>query len=460
MKVSHVSLCPSQGAANAGRLALTPELLAATGARYSRNNEGLEAIAAKIDPANLDKSVDSIFKMIDYGHASIADMAPVSMFIDGVTIWLAYLVWSRSSVAGGQESSTRYLELGVSDLADPDEIGIPHGLLDAWKDAMADSMEAYSKALALWSNYATENPDATRIPASLREDTSPRATKQVERMERNFAFDRARYFLPVAVRTNMMLVMSARAWVQLIQWLSSHYLPEAQILATKLREELDLVTPRLTKHATRIASMEAGLREEFESLIYLSRHESEFPNEFGLDIQEPNHLISGGMAHALSFHDNRYAYLGESLGRTSVRFYWDAISIAEIRDLNRHRTGTKFCPAVSRGFYGALDQAEPSSTIATELSALIAEVGERCADTSLLLLRDELPESCYWMNLGTKLYFEHTTTADKFLYEAELRTGVGAHYRYAEHLREMLELWYERYPDTKGLVLEGSAEPE
>ena len=34
------------------------------------------------------------------------------------------------------------------------------------------------------------------------------------------------------------------------------------------------------------------------------------------------------------------------------------------------------------------------------------------------------------------------------------RTGTGAHYRYARHLHDMLDLWYARYPETRGLVLE------
>lgn len=82
MKVTNVAVCPSEGSNKAGRPALTPELLAASGARYSRNNEGLDSILSKIDPTNLEKSVDSIFKMVDYGHQSIADMVPVAMFID------------------------------------------------------------------------------------------------------------------------------------------------------------------------------------------------------------------------------------------------------------------------------------------------------------------------------------------------------------------------------------------
>ncbi|MDR1304921.1 MAG: hypothetical protein LBK76_06820, partial [Verrucomicrobiales bacterium] len=60
----------------------------------------------------------------------------------------------------------------------------------------------------------------------------------------------------------------------------------------------------------------------------------------------------------------------------------------------------------------------------------------------------------------TQYPFEHTTTADKFIYEAELRTGLGAHYKYAEHLRDTLALWYAKFPATKGRILEGAAEPE
>ena len=89
MKTTLVSLCPTDAARAAGRSALTPELLAATGARYSRCNEGLESILARIDPERLDASVDSIFRMIDYGHQSIADMAPVAIFIDGISMMLA-----------------------------------------------------------------------------------------------------------------------------------------------------------------------------------------------------------------------------------------------------------------------------------------------------------------------------------------------------------------------------------
>ena len=84
MKVQYVSIRPTEKAEELGLYAFTPELLASVGARYSRNNEGLDAIASKIDFNNTDKSVDSIFKMLDYGHASIADMTPIALFIDDI----------------------------------------------------------------------------------------------------------------------------------------------------------------------------------------------------------------------------------------------------------------------------------------------------------------------------------------------------------------------------------------
>jgi hypothetical protein len=159
----------------------------------------------------------------------------------------------------------------------------------------------------------------------------------------------------------------------------------------------------------------------------------------------------------LELHDNRYAYFGEGLRRTAVRFGWEAVALAEIRDLNRHRTGTKYCPQNPVGFYGALDEVPAT---APGLPADCIPVGRMATATARRRLVADDPGYVYDLLLGSQFSFEHVTTADKFLYEAELRTGTGAHYRYARHLRDVLGLWYERFPSTRGLVLEGSAEPE
>lgn len=488
MKVTQVAICPSDASRQAGRPALTPELLAASGARYSRNNEGLEAILRKVDPGDAEKSVDSIFRMVDYGHQSIADMVPVAMFIDGISLWLAYYVWTLCPTASGQECSTRYLRQSVAGLIPPEDLGIPAGQTSAWRQMMAECFRAYQAAWKIWDELAAEIPALPGLPRSVLEETSEAARKKAARLRRNYAFDRARYFLPVAAATNVMLVMSARGWVNLCQHLLSHSLPEPQRLGQALRRELALPAPRMMKYAARTESVERALALEFEKLGRLASTETSLAattrpgmvpgaaalaqgGALGADrtgipflqLMLPEGMREPEAARELACHANRYAPIGSGLQRISVRFGWSAIGFAEIRDLNRHRTGTKYCPQVPKGFYAALDQVPAGADTSGSRPASLAqqsEIGQVACAQAAQLLRQGEPAYIYWTLLGTEYPFEHTTTADKFIYEAELRTGLGAHFRYARHLRDVLALWYERFPSTRGLVLEGSAEPE
>jgi thymidylate synthase ThyX len=476
MRVKSVSLAPTEAAQAAGRPALTPELLAATGARYSRNIEGLEAILARIDPDNQDASVDTIFRMLDYGHQSIADMVPVAMFIDGISMKLAYLIWAWSPQAGGQESSTRYIKLEPEGLVDPELLGIAAEYRSEWQETMQQAYRLYNEVETAWRVVAEENPELLRLPAELMGDSSLKAARQIERMRRNFAFDRSRYWLPSAAATNVMLVMSARAWAGLCQHLCSCNLPEAQAAGAAIREELALGAPRLLRHAAAKESLVSGLAEEFAALVALAASDvpetlrsgsAETAHRAGasLAVMAPAATGAADFAAALRYHDNRYAWQGAALKRSAVCFAWEAVAFGDIRDLNRHRTGNKYCPLRPLGFYAAADQLAVchGKAGAVALAEKVAEGAAFGRDTSRRaheLLAAAEPVYIYWTLLGTQYSFEHVTTADKFIYEAELRTGLGAHYRYAQHLRDALEEWYKVAPETRGLVLEGDAEPE
>ena len=476
MKVTQVSLVPSEQANAAGRPALTPELLAASGARYSRNNEGLEAILAKIDPGNMDRSVDAIFRLIDYGHQSIADMVPVAIFIDDISIWLAYHVWSLCPTAGGQESSTRYIKLDPEAVIAPDRLGIPTERQPEWRAQMREAFDAYFQALDLWQSIGEQCPELTAIPGELLADSSDKARKTVDRMQRNYRFDRARYYIPAAAATNMMMVMSARGWTRLCQHLCSHLLLEARELGDALRGELALSAPRLIKHACHNEGVATGIAAEFNRLY---RHaaacglpaslrpdnpSSACPADVALEVHLPPDWEEGRFAGDLQAHDNRYGWIGSQLQRTMVRCNWRAIAMAEIRDMNRHRTGRKYCPLMPVGFYAATEQLPrmadgPVNSLAGKVRTLTT-TGQRLTGQALELLADGDPTAIYTTLLGTQFAFERVTQADKFIYEAELRTGLGAHFRYARHYKDALNLWYERYPETRGLILEGNAEPE
>jgi thymidylate synthase ThyX len=469
MKVQYVSISPTLDAEENGCYSLTPELLAATGARYSRNNEGLDAIASKIDHSNLDKSVDNIFKMIDYGHASIADMAPIALFIDDISQFAAYYLWTLSPTAGGQECSTRYLKIAESSLLHPEDIGLPKYLYNDFDKYNKLAFNNYQIALEAWTELSKTFPNLTKIPKSLLDSKLEKDKKVVERMRRNFAFDRARVYLPLASKTGVMMVQSARAWTNIASHLQSHYLFELRKLGKLISENLALGAPRLLKHAKESETLKKYIAKEFNYLVESSKTENVNLNyvDNTHDVVTQSFLEVDSLGYdsqliteACKDRSNRYSPFGNVINRSFARFCWIGISFGEIRDLNRHRTGNKYCPLMPLGFYTAMDQIPEENNDYVSALKSCAYSFNNTVNYAKDLLNKSIGEYIYFTSLGHQYYFEHSTNVDKFLYEMELRTGIGAHYKYAEHCKEILKLWYAKFPDTKNLIFEGSAEPE
>lgn len=469
MKVQYVSICPTEKAISENCHSFTPELLASIGARYSRNNEGLDAIASKIDYKNLDKSVDSIFKMIDYGHASIADMTPIALFIDGITQFAAYYLWTLSPTAGGQECSTRYLKMDSNSLISAEELGIPSNLIKEFNHYNQKCFTNYQISLEAWDELSKLYPENTKIPENLLNSELEKDIKVVNRMRRNYSFDRSRIFIPLSTSTGVMMIQSARSWAGIASHLQSHYLLELKNLGKNIANALSIGAPRLLKHSGYNESIYKHIEQEkiFTQNASLSNSYENFKYDFiddvktqsildTQDLNYSNELVADSCKH----RSNRYSPFGNIISRTVARFGWLGISFGEIRDLNRHRTGTKYCPLIPLGFYSAFDQLPEEDN---EISNIIKKCSysmNKSSERSRELLNQNIGEYIYFTSLGHQYYFEHVTTADKFLYEMELRTGVGAHYKYAEHCKDVLKLWYDKYPETKFLLFEGSAEPE
>ena len=141
MKVTGLALVPPPTAADLPKV--TPELLASVLARYSRSNEGIAAIMAKVDLANPEASIDRILKFVDYGHASIGGLTGgLAIALDGVSMWLAYKIFEIAQMADGQESSTRYITMAATNLPAPAELGIPDDLAPRWSAVMARAFAA------------------------------------------------------------------------------------------------------------------------------------------------------------------------------------------------------------------------------------------------------------------------------------------------------------------------------
>lgn len=448
MRITGLALVPPPTAADLPQV--TPELLASVLARYSRSNDGLGAILAKVDLRDPDASIDRILKFVDYGHASIGGLTGgLAVALDGVSMWLAYKLFEIAQMADGQESSTRYITMDASQVPSAEELGVPEDLADRWRSVIARSFAAYHAEYARLDALATAEPERVRLPA----DAKPAV---VTRLRKNYALDRARYFIPLATRTNVGLVQTSRMWAQTVKHLDSLPQPEARAAARLIRDELLKQSPRLMRHSRAEASFEEQARQELAlscrmGLARLSTEGLADEVWVRVDRAAPPFLAEEqGVAEALRHRSNRYGYQGLATRRMRVTFAWNNLALAELRDLNRHRTGHRFTPLIQAGFY------LPPEIARSAHAALLAE---QAALTAELLQRGS-PAYTYSLLLGAQTPFEHSTHADKFIYEAELRTGMGAHFRYAEHLSAALREFLAQVPEARDWVVEGTAEPE
>jgi thymidylate synthase ThyX len=448
MKVTGIALVPPPTAADLPKV--TPELLASVLARYSRSNEGLAAILSKVDLANPDESIDRILKFVDYGHASIGGLTGgLAIALDGVSMWLAYKIFEIAQMADGQESSTRYITMDAANLPTAAELGLPADLAPRWNAVMARAFAAYNAEYARLDEVGRERPELIRLPA----DAKPAV---VNRIRKNYALDRARYFIPLATRTNLGLVQSSRMWAVTVKHLDSLPNPEARRAAQLIRDELLKQSPRLMRHSQAEKSYQEQARQELAASLRLGLERLSTKLLLDrvwvkVDADSPPWLREEQpVPEALRHRANRYGYQGTATRRMRVTFAWNNMAIAELRDLNRHRTGHRYTPLIQAGFY-----LPPEISHAAHQDLL----DEQAALTRELMQRGEA-SYVYSLLLGAQTPFEHSTQADKFIYEAELRTGMGAHFRYAEHLSAVLREFFTQVPSAKQWVVEGTAEPE
>jgi len=448
MKVTGLALVPPPAAADLPKV--TPELLASVLARYSRSNEGLAAILGKVDVGNPDASIDRILKFVDYGHASIGGLTGgLAIALDDVSMWLAYKIFEIAQMADGQESSTRYIAMDAANVSPPEDLGIPADLAPRWRALLARAFGAYHAEFARLDALAAAEPQRVRYPAGAKPAV-------VARLRKNYALDRARYFIPLATRTNLGLIQSSRMWAETLKRLDALPHPEARAAADLIRAELLKQSPRLMRHSVADDATREQARQELAASVALGRARlsaAPLADEVWVEVDRsspPWLPQEQPIAEALRHRANRYGQQGVATRRMRVAFAWNNLALAELRDLNRHRTGCRFTPFIQAGFY------LPPEISHGDHAGLLADQLEL---TRELLARGS-PAYVYSLLLGAQTPFEHSTHGDKFIYEAELRTGMGAHFRYAEHLSAALQAFFARVPEARAWVVEGTAEPE
>lgn len=467
---------PTQAAVDAGRRPLIPELGAAVAARRSRTPDTLEEILAKVDMRGQDQAVDSVFKFIDYGHASIADMVPLSIHLEGVSLWLIQYIWSLVQTGGGQESSTRYIDYSTSKFVLGPNLGTHTDTWDDYHSIVEDGLEAYGSAMRAWRSISEKRPELVQVPAGSSEAVE-------KRFRNNFVSDRARYWLPMACLNSANITTWAREWAEICRYLLSSNWLEARQLGLHIQQEIELGAPRMVKHCRSSDAYTGVLLDEhryarnraitFEDDIKAHWPASGIAAKCSayLQVMFPLHRKGKKASmppqemwkHDMRHHKNRYDPIGRGIKKVAVEYGWTAVAIAEIRDMNRHRPGEKEFEGVPMGFYWAEDQIpEDIKGIEHEVEILRRNVtvGQRAVEACYDQLLQDNHSYIYWTNLGTQFGFSHTSTMNKLVYEMELRTGKGTHFRYRKHYQDLISELGNQYPELRAVLLEGSGEPE
>lgn len=449
MKVSLLNYRTPDGASDLPFV--TPELKAAVIGKYSRSNEGIEAILSKVDLANPEASIDRILKFVDYGHASIGGLTgTIDMTMDGVTMWLAFKLFEVSRRADGQESSTRYIKLDESSLPDYAALGFSEQDITCVSNVHKEGLRLYALHYDALDVIAQKEPHRIRFPEGAKDSTK-------DRIRKNFALDRARNFLPFCLKTNVVLSQTARDWAETITALASMPQKEANELAVLLTDKLQKVAPHFTRHAKAKPGWTFDQEQEGlpPSALANSTRSSSCTAWVDVATFDAGELLSPELIESRA---NRYDRCMREVRRTACRLNIPRLAIAELRDLNRHRTGESQAWLLS----------PESFELPSEINELVPELENARRDYMTLLhgaikivARSNKHLLPYAYPLGITVPYQHTMQLDKLIYMIELRTGPGAHFAYASLMRAACE---SLRITPAGLLISkinvGQAEPE
>lgn len=207
-----------------GITGVAPETLAVAMAKYSRSSKSM---IESLNEAQADKTAKFFeTNFHKYGHASIADLAHLALGIEDISI-LAAMNIVDEPLWDGQERSTRYQDFNDAPYFTP--IGAP----ESYASLIGTSFGGYTWLLEeVKKFYMYQYPRPSDMGA-----------KEYTATIRARAFDVARYFLPLATKTSLGQITSARALSKQITRLLSSNLPEIREIATQMHDAVTQASP-------------------------------------------------------------------------------------------------------------------------------------------------------------------------------------------------------------------------
>jgi thymidylate synthase ThyX len=376
-----------------------PEVLAMLQAMYSRSGMSIKdrlAVFAGDERVSTEERLKNNMQTyyVGYGHASIADMANVAVFVENVSMLAAKAI-QDDPLYNGQERSTRYQDFGTVPYlaADP----TVSNLNERWRSLYAyfqPKVETY-----FFDKYL--DPEPFMSEEELR---GPKRNALWAKTVKAMAFDVTRSLLPCGATTSLSVYMSLRRFRHLVKRLITHPLPEVRGIAVKINAELYARYP----HSFLPIDPETV---HVVSSPYLAMHVP-MRTSTALITKTVNLKEMGG-----NFFSNEWNHFHFMIA--------GCIDFGSFRDLQRHRNGLQQMPLVqpSNGFHNYYRNI---------LAVVDQEAWSLCLDImdNLMILQDRGYNNValqYGCPMGTMVPTNHFWSFEQVKYVCELRSNTSVH---------------------------------
>lgn len=173
-----------------------PERVVAAAAKLCYSAQSVEGLLDGLTP---EKTEGFLKMLVDLGHESPVEHASFTFAIQGVSRALLAQI-TRHRIASYSVQSQRYVRLSPLEYVTPPEVAADEQALEAYRQAMDAATESYEKITAILKEKHLKTLLAQGVPEK-------QATSKAEKQ----AIEDARFVLPNACETRMIVTMNTRS---------------------------------------------------------------------------------------------------------------------------------------------------------------------------------------------------------------------------------------------------------
>lgn len=396
-----------------------PEDTAMMQALYSRSSKSVTEHVKKVKSSGSGKFMETFY--VGYGHASIADCGSTTIFIEELSI-LADKAIQDWQLYSGQETSTRYIDMGKQKIIDPIATPESQNILDKWMDFYVNSQEEVQKYLKSKYPRKPEEDEAIYIKAI-----------------KARCFDITRGFLPAGIATQLSWHTNLRQAHDKLNWLRHNPLPEVREIADQILKKLQIKYPH--SFSQKINEEQEKYREEVSLEHTFLKPQKNTELIMKTNIKNEDLKAFKEIIEKRPIKTGLPMFMGD-LGYITFEFNLD---FGSFRDVQRHRNGICRMPLLNTelGFNNwYLEQLPENLRIKAE--KLIEEQKE------LLNNLKSSPEiKQYYTAMGFNVFCKLTYNIPATVYVIELRSGKPVHPTLRKIAHQMHHAITEKLPSLK-----------